>query len=286
MLELGRAAVSLASARIERSDPAVTFYGQEWARPISLSDADFGTLPAEGLKRYRVAALLYDELARVNINSASRGGMKCCPLVDDELASAITDWRDEDDSPSPLGAESAFYRTLTPPISAKNAPFSSVYELLVVKGITPVMFFGADGDTVRVPDTALDWSPPAEGLRDFFTTFGKNRLNINTAGIAALLSIPGVDEQIADNIVYFRSGQDSIERTEDDVAIRGFDQLKAVGALTEFAIRQIAARCVVTSDFFGVRVEVIDGLSSAKVHLDAVFERTKDETKCISWRER
>ncbi len=63
-----------------------------------------------------------------------------------DFADAIIDWVDEDDQRFPYGAESSgYYMTLTPPYSAKNGEMDSIDELLMVKGITPEIFYGFGG---------------------------------------------------------------------------------------------------------------------------------------------
>jgi len=61
-------------------------------------------------------------------------------------ADAILDWVDIDDSRSPYGAETPdYYSTLKPPYSAKNQAMDSIDELLMVKGITPEIYYGLGG---------------------------------------------------------------------------------------------------------------------------------------------
>lgn len=63
-----------------------------------------------------------------------------------DLADTIIDWVDPDDSRFPYGAESSgYYQTLFPPYKAKNAPADSIDELLLVKGITPEIYYGLGG---------------------------------------------------------------------------------------------------------------------------------------------
>ncbi len=63
-----------------------------------------------------------------------------------DLADTIIDWVDPDDSRFPYGAESSgYYMTLNPPYKAKNGAADSIDELLLVKGITPEVFYGLGG---------------------------------------------------------------------------------------------------------------------------------------------
>jgi type II secretory pathway component PulK len=63
-----------------------------------------------------------------------------------DYADIIHDWVDIDDSRMPYGAESAdYYQTLKPPYSAKNGAMDSIDELLLVKDMTPQIFYGLGG---------------------------------------------------------------------------------------------------------------------------------------------
>lgn len=286
MLELARAASAVALARIEDSPREITSFSQPWARPISLTGDSFGDLEAEKLERYEVAAYVYDELGRININAAYRAQLGSLPEIGEEAISAIVDWRDRDDEPSHLGAESSYYRTLDPPYMPKSAPLDSVYELLSVKGITEEMFYGPDGRVVKIPDGTAEWTPAAEGMRDWLTACGDGTVNLNTASFTVLATLPGMSPEIADSVLYARRGPDGIERTEDDFAFEDFEQLREVGGMTEFARLQLAARCRLNSSFFEIRAQVTDRMTSSKLHLDAVVELAGRGIRIISWRER
>jgi general secretion pathway protein K len=71
------------------------------------------------------------------------------------VSDSILDWRDDDDLHRAEGAEDDYYRGLDRPYPCKDAPFDSIEELLLVRGVTRAMYYGHDG----IP-----------GLRDIFTT--------------------------------------------------------------------------------------------------------------------
>jgi hypothetical protein len=71
-----------------------------------------------------------------------------------DVADSILDFIDEDDEPREYGAESEFYLSLPSPYEAKNAPLDSVEELLLVRGVTPLMLFGADANRNGLIDPA------------------------------------------------------------------------------------------------------------------------------------
>lgn len=71
-----------------------------------------------------------------------------------EIADSILDWLDEDEEPRPYGAELEYYSVLPTPYEPKNGPIDSVEELLLVRGVTPDLLFGADANRNGVIDAA------------------------------------------------------------------------------------------------------------------------------------
>ncbi|MBN1496777.1 MAG: general secretion pathway protein GspK [Spirochaetes bacterium] len=63
-----------------------------------------------------------------------------------DLADAIHDWVDIDDQKMPYGADGPdYYQTLSPPYNAKNNMMDSIDELLLIKGMTPDIYYGLGG---------------------------------------------------------------------------------------------------------------------------------------------
>ena len=63
-----------------------------------------------------------------------------------DYADAIIDWVDIDDSRFPYGAESSdYYLSLERPYRAKNLEMDSIDEMLMIKGITPEIYYGLGG---------------------------------------------------------------------------------------------------------------------------------------------
>ena len=76
--------------------------------------------------------------------TAGRDLLMALPGMTEETADAILDWLDEDEEPREYGAESDYYSSLSPPYAAKNGQLETVEELLLVRGVTPQLLFGAD----------------------------------------------------------------------------------------------------------------------------------------------
>ena len=74
-----------------------------------------------------------------------------------DYADTIKDWIDIDDTRSPYGAESSdYYLTLPSPYNAKNAAMDSIDELLMIKGITPEIFYGMENDSYEMASNLVD----------------------------------------------------------------------------------------------------------------------------------
>jgi general secretion pathway protein K len=128
------------------------------------------------------------------------------PIEDDteaqEIIDAIVDWIDEDDLESDHGAENSYYQSLDQPYSARNGPLTSIEELLLVRGITPEIFFGNDGD---------------KGLKDFLTVYGEDgKININTAETELIKSMnPLITDELAEQFDEFRNDKDNNDSFND-----------------------------------------------------------------------
>lgn len=100
---------------------------------ILYPDYDDSTLPVFGI---------VGEASKLNINTATYDQLMRLPGMTDDVANSIIDWRDEDDTPTGSGAESDYYLSLPEPYNAKNSPFETVPELLMIRGIDSTMLYG------------------------------------------------------------------------------------------------------------------------------------------------
>jgi general secretion pathway protein K len=108
----------------------------------------------------------------------------------EELLDAIKDWIDTDDEVTGGGAEGAYYAGLPKPYAVKNAPIDCIEELLMIKGMTPALFYG---------------SAESPGLVQCLSAFGDGKININTAPKPVLraLALEMTDEE-ADGLDKYR----------------------------------------------------------------------------------
>lgn len=96
---------------------------------------------------------MVDESSRLDLNSLSSWGLQpdqeravlmFLPQMTEEVADAILDFLDADESPRAVGAENEYYQGLG--LSARNGPLESLDELLLVRGVTPDLLFGEDAN--------------------------------------------------------------------------------------------------------------------------------------------
>jgi len=114
----------------------------------------------------------------------------------DTIADSILDWLDTDDLTHVNGAEDGYYGSLPDPYKAKDAPFYSLEEMTLVQGITPEIF---------------------DKIRDYVTVYGNKEIsvNVNIAPNEILSSIPGLSEDIADELSLYIEENGSISDQEE-----------------------------------------------------------------------
>ena len=178
------------------------------------------------------------------------------------VSDSIQDWIDPDDLPRVAGAESDYYQGLAVPYYAKNAPIDDLPELMLIKGVTPEMYWGSNS-TNHIPSvfqhklgfgTAPGQAPDYPfGLVDLFTPISSGQININTADVNVLQLIPGVDAAAAADIIKYRAGPDGVEGTDDDTPFRNVSEVSATGLSPQF-VSQLATLCTVRSHTFEVHV--------------------------------
>ncbi len=150
---------------------------------------------------------LDDESTRLNLNALSvfektipdsgKSILMALPGMTEDVAAAILDWLDEDEEPRASGAEVEYYGTLKPPYRPKNGPLETVEELLLVRGVTPQLLFGADVNrngyidqnelnsqrtgAFGLPTTTNSTGSADRGWSVYLTLFSQER-NLNSQG--------------------------------------------------------------------------------------------------------
>jgi type II secretory pathway component PulK len=238
------------------------------------TDEDWGLVadepPALDIPGFTVGAVIEDESAKLNINTATRDMLLLLPGMTEEAADSILDWRDTDEAARAQGAESEYYGGLATPYEAANGPFQTVEELRLVRGVDAALFEGDGTDvspglrnlvTVRSGELAVDEN-------------GQARLNITNAGagqiigrvrdlltgqevaalqrrleqgpirtLADLLAVPGVSWQhVAMTLEQLRTNNNAFVEGTVNLNTASAEVLVAIGLPAETAAAVVAAR--------------------------------------------
>jgi len=153
-----RAGIEKAIAVLNEDDKAADGLLDLW----SDNDEDFNNVL---LNRCWFSVQVVDEASKLNINTVTKEQLLGLPYMVEEIADAIIDWRDTDDTPSGMGVESGYYESLPYGYMARNGPFRTLRELLLVKDVTEELFYGEDTNLngrLDYNEKDGDLSPPTD----------------------------------------------------------------------------------------------------------------------------
>ena len=281
----GRSGVELARFYLTEQDklpgPKIHSLSQAWAGGPGLdaSNSPIATIPLKDnlLGAATFSVTITDLERKFNINTVLQnpGLLQQCLLVmgvdataSSTVSDSVLDWIDLDSDTHQSGAENEFYLSQDPPYYCKNGLVDDISELLLVKGVTPDIFWGSN--STNRPATSIyqaqDNSPFPDkppnypfGLFDLFTPLSGGKLNINTAPASTMKIIFGGDENIATAVVQQRAGPDGQDGTADDTPfLRPDDFVRNTPGINPgaFDSQRITALCDVRSYTFEVTVDV------------------------------
>jgi len=229
---------------------------------------------------------LQDEERKLNINGLTPQNYPILSSLievlgfDDEIAETIAlsilDWKDEDALPSDpaKGAEDDYYEEQDRPYKCKNAPFDSLEELRLVRGMTKEIF---------------------QALSDYLTIFPKDgafQINFDTASPVVLKAVmrslsgpvtntsPGDADSLVGKLIEYRRGEDGLEFTSDDQVIEQ-DQmsLNSPERILFLVANQYRTK---QSHYLRVRVTGVEENLKTVSTIDAVVQR--DDLAIVAWR--
>jgi len=148
--------------------------------------------------------------------------------INPDLVDAIVDWIDTDSDPMPAGAEDETYRRFNPPYSAKNAPFDTLEELHMVKGITDDVY---------------------RKIAPYVTVYGDGKINVNTADKLILESLDigeGIDESVAGRLIENRPYEQTPAKFMDRLPAEVKNRMVSTSANNGIDVK---------SNFFSIRAE-------------------------------
>jgi len=154
---------------------------------------------------------LTDETGKLNLNQLlimaannklnddnTRNFLMQLPNMTNEIADAMLDWIDSDEIPRQYGAEAEYYQALPQPYKPANGFLTSLDDLLLVRGVTPLFLFGEDLNRNGIMDPGEDLNGDGyfdRGWSQFLTIYssernlqqdGTPRVNINQQNLPQL----------------------------------------------------------------------------------------------------
>lgn len=162
------------------------------------------------------------EAGKININIVSEstlrkiiGNLGLEGETRDIVVDSILDWRDPDDFYRLNGAENDYYQSLKEPYNCKNGPLDSIEELLLVRGVTPELFYGKKSKKKEEEGKKVG----QVGLKDIFSIYSPGeQIDINSASPTVLKSVLRIPEEVSRQIVNAR--QDKAFENQQDLISR------------------------------------------------------------------
>jgi general secretion pathway protein K len=144
------------------------------------------------------------------------------PAQAESIAAGIIDWRGG--SRGGFTDFDQYYLSLTPSFQARHASIQEIEELLLVRGVTPDLFYGSE---TRDSQGVLT---PRAGLRDCLSVFGSDKtFDVNTVEPAVMQAI-GVPPEIASAIYKLRKTE-PLRSMRELAPFRGQGQGTGLGRL-------------------------------------------------------
>jgi len=309
MTEMAASGVEIAMAILakDKTDNDTDTPVDDWADPENI-EAVLKEFPFE---EGRVSLLITDEMGKIQVNAlvsypdgrqfnesqrtlwerflqyyADIKELQLDLRGDSEPAAIINslkDWLDkgDDDAITGLsGAESSYYEDKKPPYPCRNGPITDLNELLLVKGITPEVFYG----TPEIPGIARYLTvygiAPGEGTNINFP----GRINITSAEMPVLFALlPAENKDLVETIDELRRDIASGKQTIDMKSANWLTQIPGLANL-----KLDPKLITTTSDVF--RVVSTATLHDAVASLTAVVERVqapqsgKWTCRILSWK--
>ena len=133
----------------------------------------------------------------------------------DIVVDSILDWKDPGDFHRLNGAKNDYYQSLKEPYNCKNSNLDSIEELLLVRGVTPELFYGRKAIKKEEEGAAEGAAADRIGLKDIFSIYSLGgQIDINCATMPVLRVVLGIPKDVAQRIVKARE-EKTFEHQQD-----------------------------------------------------------------------
>jgi general secretion pathway protein K len=276
---------------------------EDWANPEKI-DEILQEIPFDNSK---LSVVITDELGKIQINALvafpdSRRFNESQVMIwerilnvigsEDDLqndsnptaiVNSVKDWLDSGDDEATTGlsgAESSYYEEQDPPYASRNGPIEDLNELLLIKGITPQLYYGTENATGLANYMTVHGLAVGAG-----TTFNyPGRININTADIPVLTALLGSENQDLAQAFYDYRQEMAAEKD-----IHDFSSPKWYKNITGLSDVTIDSRLFTTSsDVF--RIQSTASINDIQSSVVAVVQRVQNpqsgkwSCKVLNWK--
>ena len=186
------------------------------------------------------------------------------------IINSLKDWLDSGDDEAITGlsgAESSYYQDLSPSYSPRNGPIADINDLLLIKGITPELFYGSNDKPGIASFLTVHGMTPGAGTS--FTFPGK--INVNTADLPVLVAmLPSENADLAQ--AFFELRQEAAEN-KDAADLSDTTWYKNIAGFS--GINLDTNLISTASDIF--RILSVARMSNSGLSATAVVQRIKSE---------
>ena len=185
------------------------------------------------------------------------------------IVNSVKDWLDsgDDDAITGLsGAENSYYEDLESPYTSRNGPIPDLNELLLIKGITPQLFYSSEKSPGLSQHMTVHGMTKGAGTS--YTWSG--RININTTDLPVLAALLGIEnEELAQTLSDIRQ---EIAEGKDIHDFSNPEWYKNISGFGDVALdpKLITA----SSDIFRIQSEA--SLNSISMSVIAVVQRVQN----------
>jgi len=223
-----------------------------------------------------------NEAGKINLNTADEPLLKMMlngfEIEEQEksiIVDSIMDWRDENDLHRMNGAENDYYQSLPEPYECKNGDFDVIEELLMVRGVTPEIFYGG---LKKIVTAFQDRGSNRGKIKRRSSKAGGSKICINAASKAILRSLPQMTDDLAQSVLDFRKEAD-------------FKSLGEVSTLLGADVYQAISRHITLTPSSYYQIESFGSITDSRTRqgVSAVVEinRTIDKGhRVVQWSDR
>ncbi len=177
----------------------------------------------------------------------------------------------------------------------KPLGFSTIDKILdrrqvSTRGYQPALFLSVDElrDIQRFTDDQWFGTKDQPGLKEVLCTDGDHsfgHVNINTAPVAVLRSLPNADARVVDQIMKYRNGLDGLPYTADDQSFYNMTEVGLKTGVSAEKLSPITTYCKTTSRFFTITGHASRRRGKVNAYCTISVNLQGNRAQILSWRE-